>query len=139
VQEANLVLDLTCFLILVGWLSNRHFVMEQPISSLINFMPEHIAMMEITGARTTTTAHGGFSKGSQKMLKLMGTPSWLPRMRRSVPRAQAVRFALVRSVQTQRGRKVYGLKAKVRASEHYCPAFGRAVADYASEYYLCEV
>ena len=57
VAEANTVRDRAVFLLLVLWYSGRKFVVEQPISSLINRTEPFRMMLEVVYGKTVTFDH----------------------------------------------------------------------------------
>ena len=114
------------FKLLLLWVTGRFYVLEQPRSSVVNYMPEMVAVLALTGAIMVNTDHGAFDDGSVKPLKLFGTPAWLPLIMRVASREETPkpRPKLFKSI----GKKVYGCKSEMKESEHYCQEFGTAVA-----------
>jgi len=125
VEEANTVATVVVFFALLDFIRDIPFVCEQPMSSLFNSLPEVEALIRATRSSVVMTQHGAFGGESVKPLKLMGTPSWLPLMKRTLPAGLALKTLTY--VDAKGG--VNGFKSDMKDSEHYTIEFGEAVTE----------
>ena len=124
VFKANETTYVTLILLLLAWLLNVTFTVEQPMSSVM-FDVEHLAMLlQFTGATYETIWLGAYGGLSPKPLKLYGSCTWLGSLYRPKPKKGLCTVSLV----TRKGTKVSGNKRALKASQIYTEAFGIAVA-----------
>ena len=124
VREANVVAQIATFYCVLATLNGCGYIIENPKSSLINYVPVVKTLFEVTGAKTVMTAHGAFGGTTKKEFKLMGNVKWLSSLKRTCTPAQCKNFELL--TKTVDG-KVYGKKRQMSNSEHYSVEFAEAV------------
>ena len=112
---------LCAFFGLLGHHLQLRWVLEQPTSSVMHWLPYMRATLQTLGAHRSTAYLGHYGSESTKPLKLMGTTKWTEYLKTSKPTGMA---KLVR----RRKHKVTGIKSKLRASAAYPPMFGYVVA-----------
>ena len=98
-------------------------VTEQPIPSLMNYVPHFARALNYTNATRTTTFMGDLDFGgeSAKGLKLMHNAPWVHALARNRPSNPD----LMRLTRIERnGRGVTGLKQSLSKSQTYTPLFG---------------
>lgn len=98
-------------------------ITEQPVSSLMNYVPFYKRMLKVCGTSVVCTYLGQFGAVSCKPIKLFHNQPWAARLRRPKPRG------LVRLSRRGMGKRVTGLCKLLSASQVYPVAFGKAVAD----------
>lgn len=139
VSLANKLLPTICIASYMAWFSDCVFVIEQPMSSVMNFHADFKSMMDYTGGDKHTVWHGAYGGNTMKPLKLMGTAPWLDRLRRPRPvMPQVVALAVTVGGKTTISK---AKRSETSRSEHYCREFGESVALYQREWIdvLCEV
>ena len=124
VNQGNRVKDRVCILMLLAHLNGLRFVIEQPMSSILNVAPPMNMVLDKVEARTVTTQLGAFGGSSQKPLKLMGTATWL-RDTKKVVKSTICKEKLA----TRRGSKVTGRMDALQESEHYPEELAAFIAD----------
>ena len=104
-------------------------LLEQPRSSLYNFIPFFHRYMEVAGSIKSSTYLGSFGAPSEKAVKILHTCRWGTKLKRKKP-AKGTKQQLV----VRKGRKVTGRKDKMAASAAYPRGFGFAVAALAQQH-----
>ena len=110
-------------------------VIEQPLSSLLNFVSLVKRMLQLCHMTTTVTWLGCYSGATPKPLKLWSSHSLAAGLARRRPRMCKERLSTMRIVaQTKNGKKlikkaVTGIRSKLKQSSAYPQQFCNAVAD----------
>ena len=132
VREANKVMLRVAFLCIVATCVDVSFIVEQPVTSLLDSVPVFQGLMRAACARRVPLDLGAYGAPTKKPLKLWGTTKWLNSLTRRVPRnwkqtrATAVTKTVV--VKGSAKRVSRGLVKELSASEHYSQEFAKAVA-----------
>jgi hypothetical protein len=124
VVQANEITYVTLILLLLAWLMNVTYTLEQPMSSLMDKVEHLKVFLEFTEATYEVIWLGAFGGLSPKPLKLYGSCEWLADLYRPKPPVGQCTVQLV----TRKGKKVRGNKKALKASQIYTEAFGIAVA-----------
>ena len=125
VFKANETTYVTLTLLLLAWLLNVSFTLEQPLSSVMYDVAHIAKLLEFTEAVYETIWLGAYGGLSPKPLKLYGSCTWLGSLYRPKPKKGQCTVSLV----TRKGTKVSGNKRALKASQIYTEAFGIAVAN----------
>lgn len=110
------------FMCHLGWLNKLHFIIEQPLSSLLGHFPCYARLFERTSVELTNTFLGNFGAPSQKPVKLWHTTPWVRKLRTGRPN-EAEKF--VSLVRRGPGGSVTGIKTEMKESQAYPVLFGQ--------------
>ena len=102
------------------------YTIEQPISSIVEVFPVMKRLLQITEASRVVTWLGEFEAPSPKPIKLWTTSAWVKDLRRKRSCRPALKPSS--SLVVKRGWQVTGVKAKLKESQTYPKAFGKAAA-----------
>ena len=113
-QSAMLLL---CFLVDVT------YTIEQPLSSLLDQVPHIVSVLDYTNAIYDITWLGAYGALSPKCLKFYASCRWVSELYRPKPASHPDHQLAVR-----KGKGVTGRRAALKASQVYPELFGQAVA-----------
>ena len=119
--------------------SKRLYIVEQPLSSLLNSSHAFASTMTATSGMTVSFDHGSYESSAiedleqdelpaVKPLKVMGTPVYLPSLERRCSRSSESSAKRQKLSMREKSGKVTGKGEELKVSEHYCVAFGDHVA-----------
>ena len=107
-----------------------HFIVEQPMGSILNYMPPVEAALDCTDADVVVTWLGSFGAKTPKPLKLMGSAPFLSELRRTRPNLKSLTGRTYFTHFDKKGRRrVTGLTATMESSSAYPRAFGEVFAE----------
>ena len=120
----NLQMQVTSLLMFLSWLFGNVPVLEQPLNSVMPLCEPLKGTLSYIKAHKIVTWHGAFGGGSHKPLQL-----WTPGAAMTAMRRRRPRRSNGPALYWQVGKKYYGKKSALKASQAYSAAFGKAVAD----------
>jgi hypothetical protein len=96
VEDANTMVSRTALCILFAMALNCHWILEQPLSSIMRCHPRMSQILTLSattgipGVQEVTTWMGMYGAPSPKPTILMGTPSWLESLKRTWRKSQVI-------------------------------------------------
>ena len=121
-REGTALASVMSFLIFVGACIRVDPAVEQPTSSLLNYLPFVARLFEVLELQRTSTYLGAFGAETAKPLKLFHCLSWLHALKRARPSGMPQLAIKHKSGHT-------GRKKEMRDSQAYPAGFGWAIAE----------
>jgi hypothetical protein len=135
VAEANIMVSRCALLILFGMCLSLDFILEQPGTSLMFEHPRIRQLQALADAgglrpiRSIWTWMGAFGAPTPKPTKLLGTPTWMLALRRTIRRTDFVkRTDMVTYAEDATGKVSYSGSTGLKSSQAYPKGYGTATS-----------
>jgi hypothetical protein len=130
VRSANIVTSRVALLILMCLAKGIHWIVEQPMSSVMIYIPEFQLIKNTFGIVEVATWMGCFGADSPKATILYSSSQWLTALARKRDKSVTFNHGLdiARHYTDAAGNSKVQGGADLKATQAYPPAFGEAVA-----------
>ena len=128
VYQGNLIMKLTVAVLLVGFLRGCNIFIEQPCSSVMEFMEPMRSFVELIATSKVRTFLGAFGSTSPKLITIYTNCEDAATLKRSLP--AGVEWEQL--VKKDKG-AVTGIRDRLKSSQAYPLGFGCAVAALTSK------